>query len=259
MPALYRLIVVLLLLLGMLPRTAMAEGADLRLAYDIEWGRLILARSAVHLRQGDQRATIKARAESGGIASVISQFQSDATARLARRQQRWQSEQISMRRRSGKKTYESRVTWDADGSIIESYRAPDLDLGKVHPLNSRFARPVLDPYAAILQLLQRLDDGKDCRADFEVFDGRRHARLRVEPKAMVMLQADRRAGYAGEALLCEVSLVPLGGHRLTSKQDNPRVIKVYLGRPLGERWLPVRIEVKGWIGRVIARLNLAMK
>jgi hypothetical protein len=42
---------------------------------------------------------------------------------------------------------------------------------------------------------------------------------------------------------------------MNSRINKRRMISVFLARVTSGQWLPVRIEVEGWIGRIIARLD----
>ena len=230
------------------------------LAYEIEWGRLVLARSQVDLTPDGHRLTIDASVESGGLARFFKPFQSTARAALEADNGRWQSRLLAMRRVSGQARVESRVEWTANGMLLAQSRTPALDLDKVHPLPADMPPAVLGPYAAILNLIGRVAATGDCKDGdtvpaVEIFDGRRYARLSILSRGRVTIDRDRPAAYAGPAVLCEVALVPRGGHRRSSKPGKPFTVKLFLARPFGDNMLPVRAEVKGWMGRVIGRLT----
>ena len=231
-----------------------------KLAYEIEWGHLVLARSQVDLTPDGRRLTIDASVESGGLARFFKPFQSTARAALEADSGRWQSRLLVMQRVSGQARVESRVEWTANGMLLAQSRTPALDLDKVHPLPANMPPAVLGPYAAILNLLDRVAATGDCvdgdsAPAIEIFDGRRYARLSVLSRGGVTIDRDRPAAYAGPAVLCEVALVPRGGHRRSSKSGKPFTVKLFLARPFGDNMLPVRAEVKGWMGRIIGRLT----
>lgn len=234
---------------------ALAAERTLNLAYDIEWGRVSLAKSALALAVDGDRMRVTAHVESGGVAAFVMKFRSDARADLIFQDQAWHSRRLWMMRQSGDALVESRVEWNAGGGVVTQYRDPPPDLAKVHPLVPRFTRQVLDPYAAIMRILGQVGRGAGCAAAIEVFDGRRHARLAVTARGPVTLARDRRTGYAGPAILCEVEVQALGGHRRKSGATKPRKVRVFLAQPVAGWWIPVRIEVKGWVGRVVARLD----
>ena len=62
-----------------------------KLAYEIEWGHLVLARSQVDLTPDGRRLTIDASVESGGLTSFFKPFQTIARAALEADNGRWQS------------------------------------------------------------------------------------------------------------------------------------------------------------------------
>lgn len=226
-----------------------------KLAYKIEWGRMMLAKSELYVFASSHQMTVQAQIESEGFASLVSKFRSEARADLVNVDQLWQSKRLWMRRQSGNESVESWVEWGDSGDVKTQQRNPELDLAKVHPLASRFSRPVIDPYAAIMRVLEQVTSVTECSGSMDIFDGRRHARINITTRGQVMLERDRKNGFEGPSLLCELELVPLGGHRMNSRTNKRRMISVFLARVTSGQWLPVRIEVEGWIGRIIARLD----
>ena len=76
----------------------------------------------------------------------------------------------------------------------------------------------------------------------------------------IVLEQDRPGVFTGSAMVCDVKFDPIGGHRInpkwrSNKDQNGRV-KVFFARPLESQVMPVRIEVKSWIGKIIGRLDL---
>ena len=142
------------LVLGLSGKTV-ANVVPHKLAYEIEWGHLVLARSQVDLTPDGRRLTIDASVESGGLAGFWP-FQTIARAALEADNGRWQSRVLTMRRVSGQARVESRVEWMANGMLLAQSLTPALDLDKVHPLPANMPPAVLGPYAAILNLLDRV-------------------------------------------------------------------------------------------------------
>ena len=52
-----------------------------------------------------------------------------------------------------------------------------------------------------------------------------------------------------------MALVPREQAPTGSKPGKPFTVKLFLARPFGDNMLPVRAEVKGWMGRIIGRLT----
>ena len=75
-----------------------------------------------------------------------------------------------------------------------------------------------------------------------------------------ILEQDRPGVFTGSAMVCDVKFDPIGGHRINSKwrsnKDQNGRVKVFFARPLESQVMPVRIEVKSWIGKIIGRLDL---
>jgi hypothetical protein len=81
-----------------------------------------------------------------------------------------------------------------------------------------------------------------------------------ETDGIVFLEQDRPGGFLGNVTVCSVQFNPIGGHRIKSKWrsdiDNEGRFKIFLAKPFSGQTLPVRIEIKTWLGKIVGRLNL---
>jgi hypothetical protein len=231
------------------------------LVYDVSWGNILLAKSKLDYRFGPDRARISASAGSRGLAVIFSEFESNAEAELVLVEGVWQPKTLMMERLSGGDTVKSRVTWDRALNVISETRIPDLDLDEVYPLSDQMRIGVIDPYSAVLRLIDQIEADGNCTASYEIYDGRRRSRMSFETIGAVELTKARQNEYEGRALACNVQFNPIGGHRIESKwreddkPDNDR-IKMLFGRPSQGQLVPVRIEVNSWIGKIIGRLDM---
>ena len=75
-----------------------------------------------------------------------------------------------------------------------------------------------------------------------------------------IVKSDRPWAYAGKAHICGVDTKPLGGHmresRWRSEDEDPNRVKVYIAQFAPDLLIPVRIEIDGFLGDVIVRLNV---
>ena len=231
------------------------------LVYDVSWGNILLAKSELDYRFGPDRARISASAGSRGLAVIFSEFESNAEAELVLVEGVWQPKTLMMERLSGGDTVKSRVTWDRALNVISETRIPDLDLDEVYPLSDQMRIGVIDPYSAVLRLIDQIEADGNCTASYEIYDGRRRSRMSFETIGAVELTKARQNEYEGRALACNVQFNPIGGHRIESKwredgkPDNDR-IKMFFGRPSQGQLVPVRIEVNSWLGKIIGRLDM---
>jgi hypothetical protein len=231
------------------------------LVYDVSWGNILLAKSKLDYRFGPDKARILASAGSRGLAVIFSEFKSNAEAELVLAGGNWQPKTLMMERLSGVDTVKSRVIWDSASNVISETRIPDLDLDEVYPLSDQMRVGVIDPYSAVLRLINQIEADGNCTASYEIYDGRRRSRISFETIGAVELTKARPDEYEGSAMACRVQFIPIGGHRIESKwrgddkPDNDR-FKMFFGRPSQGQLVPVRIEVKSWIGKIIGRLDM---
>ena len=238
---------------------AFATSLPPQMVYDIQWGNLSLAKSQLEFLPDNQKLQILATVEGGGVVTFFKKFKSSASAQLTRRDDVWSPQKLSMDRISGSKNVNSLVEWTSSGELLRHERSPELDLDKVFPLKKPLSGEVIDPYTATLRVLDISQKTGDCTSDYQIFDGRRHAHLKVTMMGSTTLVADRNSAYSGKAIICEIRLDPLGGHlrdaKWRSESTGPGRIKVFLGQVENNVMLPVRIEVKSWFGTITARLN----
>ncbi|MBL6774812.1 MAG: DUF3108 domain-containing protein [Candidatus Puniceispirillum sp.] len=231
------------------------------LVYDVSWGNILLAKSKLDYRFGPDKARILASVGSTGLAVIFSEFKSNAEAELVLAGGNWQPKTLMMARLSGGDTVKSRVIWDSASNVISETRIPELDLDEVYPLGDQMRVGVIDPYSAVLRLINQIEADGNCTASYEIYDGRRRSRMSFETIGAVELTKARPDEYEGSAMACRVQFIPIGGHRIESKwrgddkPDNDR-FKMFFGRPSQGQLVPVRIEVKSWIGKIIGRLDM---
>jgi len=252
----------LAVLLSLCASAAAASSQSTRLVYTVSWGNILLAKSQLDYKFGDDDARISASVDSDGFIAFFSSFQSRAQANLVLKDAGWTPKTLFMERISGRKKVQSRVAWDDDSNVSTESRMPELDLGEVYPLTAQMRVNVLDPYSAVLRLIRHIETTGDCNKSYEIFDGRRRNRLHFETLGTTNLTETRPGEFAGEALICSLKFEPIGGHQIESKwrsdgkDDNDDRIKMFFGRPLQGQIVPVRVEVDSWIGAIVGRLDL---
>ena len=230
------------------------------LLYNVSWGNISLAKSQLYYEFGKDDVRISASVVSKGIIAFFGGFKSRSTAELVRKDTGWAPKKLSMERISGNKVVKSNVIWGDAVTIVSENRTPELDLTEVYPLDDHMKVNVLDPYSAILRLLNQIEKTGDCTSSYEIYDGRRRSRIYFEMIGKTVLEQDRPGVFTGSAMVCRVKFDPIGGHRINSKwrsnKGQKEWVKVFFARPLEGQIMPVRIEVKSWIGKIIGRLDL---
>ena len=230
------------------------------LIYNISWGNISLAKSQLDYEFGKDNARISASVASKGFVAFFRGFKSRSIVKLVHKDTGWAPKTLLMERISGKEVVNSNVIWDDTGSVVTETRVPELDLTEVHPLDDRMKVNVLDPYSAVLRLLSQIEKTGDCTSSYEIYDGRRRSRIYFEKIGKIVLEQDRPGVFTGSAMVCGVKFDPIGGHRINSKwrsnKDQKGRVKMFFARPRQGQIMPVRIEVRSWIGKIIGRLDL---
>ena len=230
------------------------------LVYNVSWGNISLAKSQLDYEFGKDDVRITASVASKGIIAFFRGFKSRSIAELVRNDTGWAPKKLSMERISGSKVVKSNVIWDDAATIVYENRMPELDLTEVYPLDDQMRLNVIDPYSAVFRLLEQIEKTGDCTSSYEIYDGRRRSRIYFETIGKTVLEQDRPGVFTGSAIVCDVRFDPIGGHRINSKwrskKDEKGRVKMFFASPRQGQIMPVRIEVRSWIGKIIGRLDL---
>ena len=119
----------------------------------------------------------------------------------------------------------------------------------------------VDPFTALLEVLDRLGTAGRCEGQTRIWDGRRLYELRVSHLGAEELAADRPWSYSGAAVACLLETKRIGGFRREAgkwaKPDAETRRVVWAARTTDNRWVPVRGEFDSTYGKVIGRLKSA--
>ena len=230
------------------------------LVYNVSWGNISLAKSQLDYEFDKDDVRISASVASKGIIAFFRGFKSRSIAELVRNDTGWAPKKLSMERISGSKVVKSNVIWGDAATIVYENRIPELDLTEVYPLDDQMRVNVIDPYSAVFRLLEQIEKTGDCTSSYEIYDGRRRSRIYFEMIGKTVLDQDRPGVFTGSAIVCDLRVDPIGGHRINSKwrsnKDEKGRVKMFFARPRQGQIMPVRIEVRSWIGKIIGRLDL---
>ena len=230
------------------------------LIYNVSWGNISLAKSQLDYEFGKDDARISASVASKGIVAFFRGFKSRSVAELVYKDTGWAPKKLLMERISGNEVVKSNVIWDDASSIVSETRLPELDLTEVYPLDDQMRVNVIDPYSAVFRLLDQIENSGDCTSSYEIYDGRRRSRIYFEMIGKTILKQDRPGAFTGSAMVCGVKFDPIGGHRINSKwrsnKDQKGRVKMFFARTFEDQIMPVRIEVKSWLGKIVGRLDL---
>ena len=239
---------------------AFATNRNIDLLYDISWGALHLAEATSQWQMQDNKAVILGSVKSDGIASLVSGFQSASSAEIKLHASEWHPIYLSLSRITKSKQIASSVHWSASGDILSDVQQPPPDLDKVFPILDKLKQNVIDPYSAVMRQLEYIGTYGKCAGSYAIYDGLRRFEMQFDTVGDIDLVADRPYGFDGQALHCQITVFPKGGHRIDSswhkKPDKDRQLSVYFGRFPGDLVLPVRVEIEAPIGVGVARLNM---
>ena len=246
--------------LQMIVSVAFATNRNIDLLYDISWGALHLAEATSRWEMQDDKAVILGSVKSDGIAALVSGFQSASSAEIKFYASEWHPVYLSLSRITKSKQIASSVHWSASGDILSDVQQPPPDLDKVFPILEKLKQNVIDPYSAVMRQLDYIGANDKCAGSYAIYDGLRRFEMQFDTVGNIELVADRPFGFDGQALHCQITVFPKGGHRIESswhkKPDKDRQLSVYLGRFPGGLVLPVRVEIEAPIGIGVARLNM---
>ena len=239
---------------------AFATNRNIDLLYDISWGALHLAEATSQWQMQDNKAVILGSVKSDGIASLVSGFQSASSAEIKLHASEWHPIYLSLSRITKSKQIASSVHWSASGDILSDVQQPPPDLDKVFPILDNLKQNVIDPYSAVMRQLEYIGTYGKCAGSYAIYDGLRRFEMQFDTVGDIDLVADRPYGFDGQALHCQITVFPKGGHRIESswhkKPDKDRQFSVYFGRFSVDLVLPVRVEIEAPIGVGVARLNM---
>lgn len=239
---------------------AFATNRNIDLLYDISWGALHLAEATSQWQMQDNKAVILGSVKSDGIASLVSGFQSASSAEIKLHASEWHPIYLSLSRITKSKQIASSVHWSASGDILSDVQQPPPDLDKVFPILDKLKQNVIDPYSAVMRQLEYIGTFGKCAGSYAIYDGLRRFEMQFDTVGDIDLVADRPYGFDGQALHCQITVFPKGGHRIESswhkKPDKDRQFSVYFGRFSVDLVLPVRVEIEAPIGVGVARLNM---
>ena len=239
---------------------AFATNRNIDLLYDISWGALHLAEATSQWQMQDNKAVILGSVRSDGIASLVSGFQSASSAEIKLHASEWHPIYLSLSRITKSKQIASSVHWSASGDILSDVQQPPPDLDKVFPILDKLKQNVIDPYSAVMRQLEYIGTYGKCAGSYAIYDGLRRFEMQFDTVGDIDLVADCPYGFGGQALHCQITVFPKGGHRIESswhkKPDKDRQFSVYFGRFSVDLVLPVRVEIEAPIGVGVARLNM---
>jgi hypothetical protein len=240
--------------------SAQAARSDdsVNLGYEIAWGHLTLATASVRYREAEDRYEIDGDGETDGFLEYLFDWQ--GAARTAGDRQGG-ARSPSFHEHYGEWSEgrrATRVDWGADDPP-KTKTEPPPDHDEVTPVAMSATAGSVDPFTALLGVLDRLHARGRCEGRTRIWDGRRLYRLKVTHDGPDNLEADRPWSYAGPTVRCRLAIERMGGFRREpgswSKPEHERRQTVWVAKLAGERWIPVRAEFESSYGTIVGRLR----
>ncbi len=251
---------ILFLYLIFSPTLLCSKEKQLDLVYKLQWGNIFIGQAIANWKFRDQEFSMMGESSSSETLNYFFDFKSSVKIQGYKKNNKWLPKKIilSSQSKEGKKF--TKVIWGNNFEILETTRIPDINDNKVYPLKRENIINSIDPWSAMLQSLDLINTRKTCQSEYKIYDGRRTANLSFKDLGKKNLKPDRPWSYNGETQICGVISKSTGGHRINSKwrKKNPEYsdIKTFNAEIKPLTFIPVRIEVKTYLGKIIARLDI---
>jgi len=240
------------------PFDAVVAGSTMDLRYEVQWGNVNVGEAEASWTFTQNTFEIVGKSKTVGISDKLRKYRGSSKAKGHIHDDVYTSVRIYTNGIYKGVERNANVIWSAEDSQISTIRFPALDLKKVFPLRDEVVQGSIGPYTAMLRALHTIKQTGSCNSSYKVYDGLRTAEVRLHDLGHELLTADRLSAYSGAVIKCGLTSTPTGGQRLTSrwneKKRNSDDIIIFIAETEPSLFLPVRIEVKTFIGKVTARL-----
>lgn len=145
---------------------------------------------------------------------------------------------------------ETRMTLD-NGQAKEIAPASEPADKERVPVTDAHRSGIADPLSALI--IPGSLDAQACQRTLSIFDGRRRFDLKLSFKRMDKVKADK--GYAGPAVVCATTFLPIAGHRANSSLakylTEGREIEIWFAPITGALLAPFRLSIGSMIGNMV--------
>ena len=240
------------------PAGGASKTTSLQLTYQVEWGGVDVATATANWIFGEDAFELVATSQTVGLTDSVRKYRgrTELTGRFE--DGRYLPHRLSISGESKRWTREAHTSWAPRTGTSATQREPELDLNKVFPLKAEHIDGAVDPFSAMLNALNRVAQTGSCKGSARVYDGLRTSELTLHDFGMEMVEMDRPFAYAGRALVCGMTGTPTGGHQRKSrwreKQPKPEDVLIFVAEVQPDLFLPVRMQVRSFLGTVTARL-----
>lgn len=235
-------------------------GTTVNLRYDVQWGNMNVGEVEASWVFSEDTYEMVGNSRAVGISGKVSNYRGSSSVKGQIRDGLYKPVKIEIYGSYKGKERNATVFWSAEGGQISTDRQPSLDLKKVHALNKTAITGSIDPFTAILRALNSIKQTGSCDSNHKIYDGLRTAELAFHNLGPAILIGDRPSAHSGTVIKCGLTSKPTGGHQLKSrwnkeKRDIDDTI-IFVAEIKPGFFLPVRLEIKTFLGKLTARLAM---
>tara|TARA_A100001015_G_scaffold294552_1_gene372473 strand:- start:2988 stop:3836 length:849 start_codon:yes stop_codon:yes gene_type:complete len=235
-------------------------GTTIDLRYEVQWGNLNVGEVEASWVFSGNTYEMVGNSRAVGISDKVSKYRGSSNVKGQIRDGLYTPVKIKIAGAYKGKERNATVFWSAEAGYISTARHPALDLEKVHALDKTIIKGSIDPFTAILRVLHSIKQTGSCNSNHKIYDGLRTAELTFHNLGPAILADDRPNAHTGPVIRCGLTSKPTGGHQLKSrwnkkKRDIDDTI-IYVAEIKPSFFLPVRIEIKTFLGKLTARLAI---
>ncbi len=235
-----------------------AEAFDLHLEYRVSWGNVDVASTTADWSFEPTHFELAATSHTMGLTDTFRRYRGKLQVSGKIENGRYMPKTLFLSGVSKRRSREAFTSWDQATGVISTDRTPELDLEKVFPLDDQHIKHAIDPLSAMLNVLSRFEQEGVCGGSAQIYDGLRTSQITLHDLGSTVLTKDRPFGFEGETGVCGFTGKPTGGHlrksRWRKEERKPEDVVVFVAEVKPGLFLPVRMEIKSFIGKVTVRL-----
>lgn len=234
---------------------------DYDLVYRVQWGDSLLGTARAKWQMDEVSYRFEGHVKSEGTLSYLYQFEGQNTLTGERQNDSFRPMNFTSQSDYDDEIYTVDMSWPKGIKTPIFKVEPEPKQKEIHPLRKATLRNVVDPYTAMLMALADLTKTGRCEGKYRVFDGRRRSELHLKDFGTTELTSEDGDGFQGTVQVCGSASKLIGGHKLDSDYDPEEEldferVKIFIGKADGETFMPVRIDMTGFLGSISAHLDL---
>lgn len=250
-----------LLSLALPALSSASESTAFNLDYQVQWGDSPLGTATAQWRLDKDSYSFEGQVATEGTLAFFYEFSGKNSLSGEIANGTYQPRSFKSESTYDDETYIVDMSWPAGLRRPVFSVEPKPEKGKTHPLRQASLTNVADPYTAMLMALSDFEANGTCDGIYRVFDGRRRSELHLKDFGTTTIEGDKDWAYSGPAHICGSASKMIGGHQIKKNDDSDdemdfEKVKIFIAKPDGKTFMPVRIEMNSFLGAVVVRLNM---